>query len=156
MTYDLRKLKMVAMATEGKRPKEIAEELGISRQRVLQIALTLTPAHQQLFKPKRAELEMRVCANPKCDKKFFEMPYSKTRYCSRACGTAWHIKYDVPAEFSKTKAEHVKWLYNHYPEYREKRRIMMNKYLKKVMADPKRNARRLKIMRNYARKNKAV
>lgn len=146
--------RMIELRKEGKTQGEIAKELGVSRQRLQQIAEKEDGELRELFRRRIKPLIENKCVQ--CEKSFTSK-YIWKRFCSERCvvlnKNERSIRLGMPESilFGDLRGR-KRWLYQNDPATAAIHKARMARYLKKIYKDPVKNGRRLEMMRAYMRK----
>lgn len=133
-------MKILRLKAQGMNPTQIAEKVGVSRQRVHQIVNTLSPEQQAQFrsnsrKRKPRTPEVRVCANENCSNTFDTFTNAKRKFCSHTCCTR-PSKYASKDEQRLIMNARKLNLYHNDYIFRKVHKAAVKRYYESVKADP--------------------
>lgn len=119
---------------------EIGKEFGVSRERIRQIVSKQSPEYIKEFysismKKGKALVDKIKFFCKRCGKETNDVPSKKKIFCSQEC----YIKYPIPEEIKnnfKRPYDKDQYLRKTYPDYSEKRKAHMRKYLLGIYHNP--------------------
>lgn len=136
----------------GKNLSQIGGIIGVSRERVRQMAEKHIPHIYSEVKAKRRYKEPRICAREGCGKTFTFIPSKPRKYCSRGCMR----KYATPEELRRAMLIRQNNRYHNDPVYRAKHLELTKAYTKRRMTtDPEYRKRTIAYQMEYHRKRMA-